>query len=256
LPFLSSSSSCLVSFRRRGGGGGGGDMTRCDTLQTQNIKVIGEYQPVATNLPSALSRLHSQLKALAQVHVVLGLVLLILGALADYVSSRINSFRLYGLHEVCALYFILCGVIGICGSASHRRGLLIAYLVMGIHSAAIFAPIIVIVSSFDIHFYQHECWGECDWHLLAPRLSQNSRCQILCGEHVDDFRRGTMTRLGTDYRLDAGMIAGACLEILLAILTVALCIRGICNVRGFISIPPATEMMTITKPEVDQRISS
>lgn len=37
--------------------------------------------------------------------------------------------------------------------------------------------------------FQHECWGECDWHLLATSLPTNSRCQILCGDHVDDAMR-------------------------------------------------------------------
>jgi len=111
---------------------------------------------------------------------------------------------------------------------------MIAYLVMCMHSMLIFVPLIVIVSSFDIHFYQHECWGQCDWHLLAPRLSHNSRCQILCGENVDEFSRGHFTRLGTEYRLDAAMIAGAGLELLLALATAVLCTRGICSICGLV----------------------
>ncbi|EPB70794.1 hypothetical protein ANCCEY_10117 [Ancylostoma ceylanicum] len=96
----------------------------------------------------------SVLKALAQCHVVLGLIMLILSTLADYVSSRINTIRMYGLEECCSFYFIVTGLVGLCGAASYRRGLVITFLVMSIHAIIIFVPAIIIVSSFDIHFYQ------------------------------------------------------------------------------------------------------
>ncbi|CAL2051449.1 unnamed protein product [Caenorhabditis brenneri] len=161
----------------------------------------------------------SLLKALANIHVFLGIIMIVLSGLADYASTRINTIRLHGLEEICSFYFVLVGLVGICGSASYRRGLVITYLVMCIHSIFIFVPAIITVSSFDIHFYQHECWGECDWHLLATSFPTNSRCQIMCGDHVDDAMRRRMTRLGTDYRLDAGLIAAAILEFLLSIVT-------------------------------------
>ncbi|KAK6759196.1 hypothetical protein RB195_021053 [Necator americanus] len=183
----------------------------------------------------------SVLKALAQCHVVLGLIMLILSTLADYVSSRINTIRMYGLEECCSFYFIVTGLVGLCGAASYRRGLVITFLVMSIHAIIIFVPAIIIVSSFDIHFYQHECWGECDWHLLATSLPRNSRCQIMCGDHVDDNMRVSMTRLGTDYRLDAGLIAAAILELLLALATTIISSRTICSaVRG-----PSVEMVPL-----------
>lgn len=93
----------------------------------------------------------------------------ILAALADYVSYRVNTLRLHGLEECCAFYFLLMGqvsgvhpqsltltgfrITGIFGSASHRRGLIITFMLMGFHAVLIFAPIVIIVSSFDIHFY-------------------------------------------------------------------------------------------------------
>uniref|UniRef100_A0A914R9I5 G-protein coupled receptors family 1 profile domain-containing protein n=1 Tax=Parascaris equorum TaxID=6256 RepID=A0A914R9I5_PAREQ len=73
-----------------------------------------------------------QFQCLAQCHVVLGLIIFILASLADYVSSRINTVRLVGLEECCSFYFIMTGL----------------------HAAIIFVPSIIIVSSFDIHFYQ------------------------------------------------------------------------------------------------------
>lgn len=161
----------------------------------------------------------SLLKALANIHVLLGIIMIVLSGLADYTSTRINTIRLHGLEEICSFYFVLVGLVGICGSASYRRGLVITYLVMCIHSIFIFVPAIITVSSFDIHFYQHECWGECDWHLLATSFPTNSRCQIMCGDHVDDAMRRRMTRLGTDYRLDAVLITLAILEFILSIVT-------------------------------------
>ncbi|VDK34347.1 unnamed protein product [Gongylonema pulchrum] len=173
-------------------------------------------------------RSHGMLKCLAQCHVVLGLIIFILAALADYVSSRIPTIRLVGLEECCSFYFILTGIVGICGSASHRHGLILAFMIMSFHAVFIFAPTIVIVSSFDIHFYQAECFGQCDWHLLATSLPKNSRCQILCGENIDDNKRSSMTRLGTEYRLDAGIIAAAILQLILSVFSASLCCRDIC----------------------------
>ncbi|KAH7719021.1 Protein M60.6 [Aphelenchoides avenae] len=180
----------------------------------------------------AILRLHSTLKCLSKCHIVISLIMFILAALADYVSYRVNTLRLHGLEECCAFYFLLMGITGIFGSASHRRGLIITFMLMGFHAVLIFAPIVIIVSSFDIHFYNRECWGQCDWHLLSASLPKNSKCQILCGENIDDNRRSTMSRLGTDYRLDAGLISLAILELLLSVVTTVLCCRqvfGLCS---------------------------
>ncbi|CAI5454780.1 unnamed protein product [Caenorhabditis angaria] len=170
----------------------------------------------------------SLLKALANIHVLLGIIMMILSGLADYASTRKNTIRLHGLEEICSFYFVILGCVGICGSASYRRGIVIAYLVMCIHSILIFVPAIIIVSSFDIHFYQHECWGECDWHLLATSFPSNSQCQIFCGDNVNENMRRVMTRLGTDYRLDAGLISAAILELLLAVVTLFVASRTLC----------------------------
>ncbi|VDO46954.1 unnamed protein product [Haemonchus placei] len=190
--------------------------------ETSTVKMLSVLKYLNTQYPPLF-------QALAQCHVILGLIMLILSTLADYVSSRINTIRMYGLEECCSFYFIVTGLVGLCGAASYRRGLVITFLVMSIHAIIIFVPAIIIVSSFDIHFYQHECWGECDWHLLATSLPRNSRCQIMCGDHVDDNMRVSMTRLGTDYRLDAGLIAAAILELLLALATTIISSRTICS---------------------------
>ncbi|CAJ0962266.1 unnamed protein product, partial [Mesorhabditis belari] len=197
----------------------------------------------------ATLRLLSILKMLAQIHVFLGILMLILSALADYVSSRKNTIRLNGLLECCSFYFVVMGSVGLCGAASYRRGLVIAILVMSVHAILIFVPGIVIVSSFDIHFHKHECWGSCDWHLLATSLPQNSQCQILCGTNVDEHKRSVMTRLGTDYRLDAGLIALAGLELLFAIATFLISLKIICSK---ITQQPIVEMMPLTAPQVQQ----
>uniref|UniRef100_A0A914C1A5 Uncharacterized protein n=1 Tax=Acrobeloides nanus TaxID=290746 RepID=A0A914C1A5_9BILA len=182
---------------------------------------------------NAVLQMHWVLKCLSKCHVVVALVMLILALAADYVSYRVNTVRLHGVAEVCAAYFLLMGIIGICGSASHRRGLIIAFMLMGLHAAFIFAPIVIIVSSFDIHFFNHECWGECDWTLLSASLPRDSRCQILCGkEAIDENRLSTMSRLGTDYRIDAGLITLSIIEFLLSVATTILCFR---QIFGFMS---------------------
>jgi len=182
-----------------------------------------------------LLRLHTILKCLSKCHVVLSLALVILAALADYVSYRVNTLRLHGLQEICSVYCILMGVTGIFGSASHRRALIITFMIMSIHAIFIFTPVIIIVSSFDIHFYNRECFAACDWHLLSASLPENSKCQILCGANIDENKRNTMIRLGTNYVLDAGLISLAALELLLSVLTTILCIKqvfGLCSLKA------------------------
>lgn len=126
-------------------------------------------------------------------------------------------------------------ITGIFGSASHRRALIITFMVMGLHAILIFTPVIIIVSSFDIHFYLRKCWASCDWHMLSASVPKDSQCQILCGANVDENRRSSMTRLGTNYILDAGLISLAALELLLSILTTILCIKqvfGLCSMKS------------------------
>ncbi|CAJ0568440.1 unnamed protein product, partial [Mesorhabditis spiculigera] len=189
---------------------------------------------------TATMKLLSILKMLAQMHVFLGIIMVVMSALADYISSRINTVRFHGLLEVCSFYFVVMGIVALLGAASYRRGLVIATVVMSIHAILILVPGIVIVSSFDIHFFKHECYGACDWHLLSASLPDNSRCQILCGEIVDGHHKSMMTRLGTDYRLDAGIIGLAGAELLVAIASLVVSSRIICC--EVIPDPPAVEM--------------
>ncbi|VDO87737.1 unnamed protein product [Haemonchus placei] len=141
----------------------------------------GESRLPETNTVKMLS----VLKALAQCHVILGLIRLILSTLADCIIIRA------------------------------------------------FVPAIIIVSGFIVHFYQHECWGECDWHSLATSLPRNSHCQIMCGDHVDDNMRISMTH--------AGLISAAILELLLALVKTIISSRTIrCTVRG-----PSVEMVPL-----------
>ncbi|KAI6205505.1 hypothetical protein M3Y94_00799900 [Aphelenchoides besseyi] len=191
----------------------------------ESDKILHENDQQSTT--HQLHRLHSKIKCLSKCHVVINLIILIMALLADFLSIRINTLRLHGLEEICAVYGLLAGVVGIFGSASHRRSLIITSMVLGFHTIFIFMPVIIIVSSFDIHFYKRECWGQCDWHLLSASLPQNSRCQILCGDNIDEYKRSTMSRLGTDYRLDAGIISLATLELLLSIVTTILCIKQV-----------------------------
>ncbi|KAE9551902.1 hypothetical protein FO519_004893 [Halicephalobus sp. NKZ332] len=181
--------------------------------------------------------------------------MLIMAVYADVVSHRASTVRLHGVIECCAIYFLFTGITGICGAASYRRGLIITFLIMSLHAAIIFVPTAIITSSFDIHFYNHECWGECDWHLLSASLPQDSKCQILCGKNIDDSQRLSMNRLGTDYRLDAGIITLACIEMILALMTTFVCSQqlfGFCNPAAKAEIT-ATEQSNIELDPLNPR---
>ncbi|GMT32864.1 hypothetical protein PFISCL1PPCAC_24161, partial [Pristionchus fissidentatus] len=186
------------------------------------MNIVSEARRSYNSAPKMVNHV----KKLAEGHCLLGVIMLFLAATADYLSSRNKTIRLSGLEECCSFYFLLTGIIGLAGCTTSRRGLIAAFLLMCLHSIFIFVPGIVIASSFDIHFYQHECWGSCDWHLL--NIPTSSRCQILCGEGLSTNQKGQMTRLGTDVRVDAVMIALAIFELLFSIVTVIASARLMC----------------------------
>ena len=146
------------------------------------------------------------------------------------------------------------------------------------HAILIFVPAIIIVSSFDIHFYQvsslrvHTLWLPYNYNFLFTCLcwarvlgivwlassdhfvsSEQSlpdsvrkecwRSQKKVSSGIPIFIKiflaalvsiisyicSTMTRLGTDYRLDAGLIACAILEFFLAIVTLIIAAKTICT---------------------------
>ncbi|CAJ0932689.1 unnamed protein product, partial [Mesorhabditis belari] len=170
-------------------------------------------------------RLLRALKIVCRFEVIVGLTMMILSCTATYLSFSLNTFRLYGLEECCSFYFILMGALGICGASALRHTLFILVLVMGVHGALIFAPALIAVSSIDITFLKHQCWGACDWNLLAPSFPSNGRCEVICGSSIDEQRRSQLTRLGLDVRLDAGMCGCAAAQFLLSILTIVLCAK-------------------------------
>uniref|UniRef100_A0A0N5AHY4 Tetraspanin n=1 Tax=Syphacia muris TaxID=451379 RepID=A0A0N5AHY4_9BILA len=156
-------------------------------------------------------------QALARCQVVVGFIAFILAVLADFLSTNESAFRIVAILECCSFYYLLTGIIGIIGAASKRRSFLLSFMLMSVHVAVIFVPTVIIVSSFDIHFNKAECFAQCEWHLLAPTLPRDSKCQILCGGLVTENQKDKMSRLGTDFRLDAGIIAASILEMLFGV---------------------------------------
>ena len=61
---------------------------------------------------------------------------------------------------------------------------------------------------------------------------------------IQHFR--AMVRLGTDYRIDAGLIAAACAEFFLALFTALLCFRGVSESCGLIDQNILTQIVNIT----------
>lgn len=109
-------------------------------------------------LPVSVVRLYRVLKALSQCQVLLGLVS---AALASLYLLNDGVFGNLSVGIVAGFYYALTGFIGICGSASFRRGLTIAYMVMCVHAAAICVPITIIVNSFAISLDNRGCMFKC-----------------------------------------------------------------------------------------------
>lgn len=164
-------------------------------------------------------------------------------------------------HKICdKCYPPFSSLVGMCGAASYRRGLVITFLVMSIHAIIIFVPTVIIVSSFDIHFFQvillpSNYDTECNFSMNVG-VNVTGTCWLLVCQPIADVKffventlmiiweceqqtRGTenklatifrtMTRLGTDYRLDAGLITAAIIELGLAIASTVICTKTICG---------------------------
>src|SRR5690349_19008306 len=108
--------------------------------------------------PKRFLNLHWHLKTMAQLQVFIGLVCLALGGLADYGSISAGGLRPMGITEVCGAYFIATGLVGIMGSTSYRRGLMVAFLVMAIHSMLLFAPAMIGSGVAGMILTNNDCW--------------------------------------------------------------------------------------------------
>ncbi len=132
-------------------------------------------------LPHTLRRTHQVMKALAQCQTFLGLACMAIGAISDYVSSgfgKESGLRIEGVPEFCGLYFMLTGLIGTCGAASYRRGLLVAYLVMTLHACLIFVPAMVGTCIAGILMSNKDCWLKMDW--------DGDSYGVFCGQNAQE----------------------------------------------------------------------
>lgn len=127
------------------------------------------------SLPPRVIRVHRMAKGLSQGTVFIGLICVALGALADYEASSgpSSSARLTGLPECIGLYLIVMGWVGICGTASYRRGMMAALLVMCLHAIIICVPALIIYSGAGIILSNKGCYYGCQ--------NNGESCTIICG---------------------------------------------------------------------------
>jgi len=183
-------------------------------------------------LPRPLTKVHRALQALAQCQVMMGLVCCALGAL--YIANQ-GVFSRVSLGICVGLYFMVSGLIGICGSATYRRGLMVAYMVMSVHSTVLFAPALIAFSVVAMLLDQHGCYFQCD--LFGQKL-----CRLLCQGATDwDWIPNESCRT-----VDIGLIVTACFELLLALVSAILCCRGVCEAFGLVDPETLQKVVTIT----------
>uniref|UniRef100_A0AC35UIH2 Solute carrier family 40 protein n=1 Tax=Rhabditophanes sp. KR3021 TaxID=114890 RepID=A0AC35UIH2_9BILA len=189
-------------------------------------KLVGKTMGIMNDLPS----LEGTIKCLSECQIIIGLICLILSTLADLSTTAVPSLRLFFLQEICSIYILISGVIGLCGITSKRKMLVICYLIFVIHSLVVFTPVIIITASFDIRiFYQNECYGECNFHLLSMLNQKHTKCQILCGDDVDNQQRSSMTRLGSDIKLLLSLITFASVNCIISTISVIVCLQHLFN---------------------------
>jgi len=177
--------------------------------------------------PQRFNTLYWRLKATAQLQVFIGLVTLALGALADYQSISSGGLRAIGIPEICGAYFVLTGIVGISGSASYRRGLMVAFMVMSLHALFVFAPAIIASGVAGCVLTSNDCWIKY----------QEGSFGIYCGQVARDAMMGnpeTMTQLDSDMRLEGGLFAIAGIELIVAVVTSIFCCLGVCEKFGWV----------------------
>lgn len=122
-------------------------------------------------LKPRLAKVHRAVQALAQCQLIMGLVCCGLGALyiikQGYFWARVS----FGIAD--GFYFMLTGLIGICGSLTYRKSLVIAYMVMSVHSTVLFAPALIGFSVVAMLLDQQGCSFQCD--IFGTKV-----CHMLC----------------------------------------------------------------------------
>jgi len=178
-----------------------------------------------------LAKVHRAVQALAQCQLIMGLVCCSLGALyiikQGYFWARVS----FGIAD--GFYFMLTGLIGICGSLTYRKTLLIAYMIMSVHSTLLFAPALIGFSVVAMLLDQQGCSFQCD--IFGTKV-----CRLLC----QDTTQWDWTPNESGRTVDIGLIVTACFELLLALSSAILYCKG---VREAFSLVDAGSLKNVVK---------
>ncbi|CDW52304.1 zf-MYND and CD20 domain containing protein [Trichuris trichiura] len=167
------------------------------------------------SLTAPCTRNHRLLQALSQCQVVIGVICWALGALYLLRQGLMSGLS---LAIFSGLYFIISGSVGICGAASCRRALLVAYATMCLHALVLVVPAMLVYSSLAVHFHEDGCYVYCS-HLTWT-------CKLLCQgspgwQGLPPQSKGRV--------VDIGLITTAVVEFLLALSSAILSFHLVCG---------------------------
>jgi len=152
---------------------------------------------------TSASRAFLLTKALAQCQFLIGLLCFAFGAI--YWVHKAGT-RALASGVWCGLYFMLTAVVGICAAATVRRGALIAYIVMALHAAVLFAPALLIANAFGAYSEHSGCILKCHSEPLVG-------CQLACEEQMKSDWFSHMSSKVIDLGLITFGVAELCLFI-------------------------------------------
>uniref|UniRef100_A0A915K673 Uncharacterized protein n=1 Tax=Romanomermis culicivorax TaxID=13658 RepID=A0A915K673_ROMCU len=166
-----------------------------------------------TVLPVWLVKNSKMLKGLSHCQVMIGLVTTALSLL----YLREGALSVFPVGIFVGFYYAICGFIGICGSASYRRGLVIAYFTMLLHSIFVFVPLIIIHSIIAFYFDSGACQVSCQMRILT--------CQFTCQSEPT----WSLVSYRSAQSIDVGHIILSVIEITLALMCCLICCINTCE---------------------------
>jgi len=187
---------------------------------------------IQNQLPLSLVRLHRILKALSQCQVLLGLVS---AALASLYLLNDGVFGIFSVGIFIGIYYAITGFIGICGSASFRRGLVSAYMVMCCHAAIICVPVSIVINALAINLDNRGC-------IMACRTED-----LTCGMTCQGDAEWNWIPNEAGRSIDIAQIGLAIIELGLTIACAVICCAGTCDRFGIVNELSSIQIMRYTR---------
>lgn len=162
-------------------------------------------------------------KGLALTQALGGLVCL---AVASLYLTNDGALSSIGVPFWCGLYFAVSGIVGLVGVISYRRGLIVASIMMCIHSIIIFAPIMIFSGVAGIYADKNGCSFNCTLQVAWD-------CRFTCDLAVNPEWADYMQNYAGG-RADLGILCLGVVQLILALFSLIISARAVCECLGVV----------------------